>query len=353
MQGLPDRYQPVGSSFLGGMGGVIPCTDTVLERQVAIKFIRNNIDQRRMLDELAALMRVRSKHVVQVYDIVNTLDFGTGIVQEYIYGKDLIDGFTPPKSEIEYYKSIWQIASGISDIHDAGTIHRDIKPNNMKLDPEGVIKIYDFGLSRQEGFNAATVGFIGTHGFAAPELYGENPKFTSAVDVYGFGATALFLALGDLPKELMCAYDKPVSRHHFNLTPLNLAPEIQSILNDCLLHDPEQRPAISSVKTALAKHILLNQHQALVVHNQIPTYLKAQNPSTTLELKGIGKVTIEYNGTDFVAIDVSGEVLINNRPVSNGAILPGSCVVALGSPIRKAVDREFITFDISNPEITI
>ncbi|MBB2494478.1 serine/threonine-protein kinase [Aquipseudomonas ullengensis] len=353
MQGLPDRYQPIGSSFLGGMGGVIPCTDTVLERQVAIKFIKSSIDQRRMLDELAALMRVRSKHVVQVYDIVNTTEFGTGIVQEYIFGEDLIDGFVPPKDEITYYKNIWQIASGISDIHDAGTIHRDIKPNNMKLDPEGVIKIYDFGLSRQEGFNAATVGFIGTHGFAAPELYGESPKFTSAVDVYGFGATALFLALGSVPKELVCAYDKPVSRHHFNLTPLNLAPEIQSILNDCLHYSPEQRPPISAIKAALAKHILLNQHQALVVHKGVPTYLTSKNPSTTLEFTNIGKATIEYNGTDFIVIDVSGEVLINNRVVSNGAVLPGSCVVALGSPARRANEREFITFDISNPEITI
>lgn len=353
MRGLPERYKQKSLNINGGMGDVIFCDDTTLERTVAIKFIKNPTDERRMLDELAALMLVRSKHVVQVYDIIQTKHEGIGIVQEFIAGNDLIEGFSHPKTTIEYYSKIWQIAAGISEIHSAGIIHRDIKPNNMKLDPEGVIKIYDFGLARETEFNAKTVGFIGTHGFAAPELYTKNPTFTTAVDVYSFGTTALFLATGTLPNDIIHACGRPVAPHHFNLVPLSLDPEVQYILNHCLQHSPKMRPPMAYVRDTLAKYILANQHQALVVHRGTATYLNAKNKGITLELSGIGKIVIEYNGSGFIATTVSNEVYINNIPVSINAELPGSCVVALGGPQRRANEREFITFDISNPEIIL
>jgi len=353
MQGLPERYQEKDYNNNGGMSDIIFCEDTTLSRPVAIKFIKNPSDQRRMLDELAALMRVRSKHVVQVYDIVKTAKSGIGIVQEYIAGDDLIEGFSHPQNTIEYYKKIWQIAAGISEIHSVGVIHRDIKPNNMKLDPEGVIKIYDFGLSRRSGFNAATVGLIGTQGFSAPELHTENSKFTTAVDIYSYGATALFLATGTLPNELIYALNRPVARHHFNLTPLTLDIEVQEILNRCLEYAPEDRPLMVEVRDIIAKYILANQHQALVVHKGVATYLNHKNRGITLELRGIGRVTIEYNGSGFIATQVLGEVLVNNKQITNNTELPGSCVVSLGLQHRRAVEREFITFDISNPEIII
>lgn len=349
MQGLPRRYEPIAQDKKGGMGDVIFCRDTTLERTVAIKIIRTITDQRRILDELTALMLVRSKHVVQVYDIVRSEHFGIGIVQEFIDGKDLIEGFTPPHTNLEYYKNIWQIAAGISEIHNVGIIHRDIKPNNMKLDPEGIIKIYDFGLARSE-VNAETVGFIGTQGFSAPELFAENPIFSNAIDVYSFGATALFLAAGDLPNDLKYSNGKPVAASHFNLISLALDNEVLDILNRCLKHSPSERPTMVSVRDTLAKYISFNQHQALVVHKGAATYLNLENKTIALEFRGVGRIDIQYNGCAFVATETTGEVFINNRPVSPGEELPGSCVVALGAAYRKA-EREFITFDISYPEV--
>ena len=124
-----------------------------------------------MDDELAALLKMRSKHVVQIYDLCKFPDKCIGIIQEFIDGKDLLESFAPPTSIDSYYRQLWQIASGISDIHAVGVIHRDIKPNNMKVDPEGVIKIFDFGLARDAGPAAATVGFVGTPGLEmAPQI---------------------------------------------------------------------------------------------------------------------------------------------------------------------------------------
>ncbi len=141
---ISDRYELRDGAINGGMSSVFPYFDKVLERNVALKVVPPGPNARRMQDELAALFKMRSKHVVQVYDVISD-SAGIGILQEFIDGDDLFSDLLIPKSADEYLKMIWQIAAGISDIHQAGLIHRDIKPNNMKVDHEGILKIFDFG----------------------------------------------------------------------------------------------------------------------------------------------------------------------------------------------------------------
>ena len=146
MPELPKRYKPIGHGACGGFSDVNYCTDTHLDRKVAIKFIQEESEKRRILDELQALLQIRSKHVVQVYDIIPGDAASLGIVEEFVEGEDLLTSDFSTQSLENYLKILWQVASGIADIHDKGIIHRDIKPNNMKLDGEGVVKIFDFGL---------------------------------------------------------------------------------------------------------------------------------------------------------------------------------------------------------------
>lgn len=357
---LPERYKDSGGFSSGGMGTVVFCEDTVLERKVAVKFIKNKSDHRRMLDELAALMKVRSKHVVQVYDFLKIDGLGLGIVQEYIDGKDLFEVVASKRPDtLSFYKDIWQLASGIGDIHSVGIIHRDIKPNNVKVDPEGVMKIFDFGLARNDGADACTMGFIGTHGFAAPELYSPSAEFTSAVDVYAFGATALFLGAGGLPQDLLKPYLRVLSSDFFSALAFYIAPDIVDVLNRCLHPTPELRPSIIEVRDELAKHILYDMHQALVVYKGQAKYLGAKQRSITLNLNerdsknNIGIVNVDYDGLKFYVAKVSGEVFVNNTEIYVGYELPGSCVVALGSAQRESYNRAFITFDLSHPEIVL
>jgi len=198
---IADRYEPTGATSAGGMGEIIECIDLHLQRRVIIKRLQADIEARRLLDEQRALAKVRSKHVVQLYDIVELTDrrkTEKAIVLEFIEGNNLgINSFKPDR---DYLKVLWQIAGGLKDIHAAGVIHRDIKPDNIRIDVEGVVKIIDFGLARST-VDAKTRSIIGTPIFMAPELWGdETISFNASIDVYAFGATSLALLTSSPPE---------------------------------------------------------------------------------------------------------------------------------------------------------
>jgi serine/threonine protein kinase len=349
---IADRYEVVGRALAGGMAQVIPCRDLILERQVAIKIMPGSAHRRRVRDELSALLKMRSKHVVQVYDVLVLDEDDLAIVQEFVHGDDLFDPKFAPTSAGAYQKLIWQISAGIADIHSLGVIHRDIKPNNMKMDPEGVIKIFDFGLARDEGLNAATMGFVGTKGFAAPELYNSDVRFTSAVDTYAFGATALYLGMQDLPFELKQQPPAFPPAQYFSALPFALHVEVTRILEACLDEDPMFRPSMVEVRDVLARHILCDKHKALIVFRGNASYLDAANRTVSLTLPSMGEIEIGYDGFSFQVSRFAGDVFINNRRCAVADILPGACVVTLGAPEHQN-RRKYITFDLSNPEIVL
>ena len=135
---------------MGGQGYVYIYKDTFLQRAVAIKEMKHPGDAHALRDELAKIREIRSRHVVEVYDLFEAKRSDrVALVEEYVPGPTLEElaasGGGP--SENEAIKILWQIASGLADIHGHGVIHRDIKPQNMKRDGEGIIKILDFGLS--------------------------------------------------------------------------------------------------------------------------------------------------------------------------------------------------------------
>jgi serine/threonine protein kinase len=144
---IAKRYRTSGKVGAGGMGDIIQCHDMHLDRTVVLKTLQAGVDSRRLLDEQKALAKLRSKHVVQLFDFTE-VSTGSGkvlaLVLEHIEGNDLVVGSYTPNAA--YLKVLWQISCGLSDIHAAGVIHRDIKPANIRLDREGVIKILDFGL---------------------------------------------------------------------------------------------------------------------------------------------------------------------------------------------------------------
>ncbi len=352
------RYVPTGEKLSGGLGDVIICQDQNLDRRVAIKFIQNIHNQRRLLDEIAALQKIRSKHVVQILDIIieNNEERRIGIVQEYLPGEDLLSVSQKKFSTDTYLKAIFQISSGISDIHAQGLIHRDIKPNNMKLDREGIIKIFDFGLARLVGINDATFGFRGTPGFAAPELYRGGPVFfTKAIDTYAFGATAYFLAEEKLPQELLDTPPKrTASTPSFTSLSVNIPKEIAEILDSTLSENIEERPMMADIRDTIARYLLLDKHRSLLVSvSEGRTYiLDKERRTANINIVGIGSIEIKYDGLIFFIESVSGEIFVNNSPVNEGQRFPNSCVITIGNPERGR-SRGYVTFDMSHPEVVL
>ncbi|WP_411959088.1 serine/threonine protein kinase [Pseudomonas sp. s4] len=346
---VANRYEVSPSSAAGGMGEVFTCLDTHLQRLVVIKRLQAGVESRRILDEQRALVGLRSKNVVQLYDVVNLTDRGmseTGIVLEYISGEDLCAGeFAIGR---EYIYALWQIASGLSDIHEAGIIHRDIKPENVRLDSEGVFKIFDFGLSR---FNddAKTNSIVGTLAYMAPELWGSKPiSFSSAVDVYAFGIMCVSLIHKDY-----VSFSKIRGRKTDRATVegllVGLHAEIVEVFVRCLKDKPEDRPSMREVVNVLSRHLLKDRHKALVVMGREVHHLDSNNSKIELTAKDIGGIAIAYDGFEFKVLSCSGAVYLNNTPVKEGSLVPGCCVITFGVP----GNRRFVTFDVSNPEVSV
>lgn len=343
-----ERYEPTGNTESGGMGDIIECNDTHLQRRVIIKRLQAGIEERRLLDEQRALARLRSKHVVQLFDILELTDRrrpDKAIVIEFIDGKNLeVGSFNPGRA---YLNTLWQIACGLHDIHEAGLIHRDIKPNNIRMDSEGVIKIIDFGLSRSRD-EAKTRGIIGTPIFMAPELWKDSTvSFSQAIDVYAFGATAIALLSTNAPEELASHPPRQIDLPTLGRALPGLQSNITSLIHNCLKLDPADRPTMSEVQSYLARHLLENEHRALVVFGGKPNLLDKTNRKITLKSNTLGSVSIEYNGFDFRVSAVVGSIFLNNTIAHVGSLVPGCCVLTFGT----GSNRRFVTFDVSHPEV--
>lgn len=343
---LPTRYEINGTNNSGGMGDILYCKDKHLQRDVVIKLLKNDTEQRRLLDEQCSLIQLRSKHVVQLYDVVH-IGEQIGLVLEFIQGEDLYHG-EYQSDMVGLVETLWQVACGLSDIHAAGIIHRDIKPNNIRRDNADVIKVFDFGLARKLD-TAKTNSVIGTVGFMAPELWRKGEvEFTTAVDVYAFGITAITLANASIPKELLEYPPQPVPHKKWVQGRLpNLDANILEVLEQCLSYSPIDRPSIANVEKALRRHLLKDKHKGLMVMGDQVKELNNQNRKAKIISSVGAEITIEYDGYDFKVAAYVGSITVNNDPVRVGYVMPGASVITLGS----GPNRGFVTFDISNPEV--
>ena len=343
---IANRYEPTGNAAWGGMGEVNECIDQNLGRKVMLKRVFKLSDMTRLMDEQKALIKLRSKHVVQLLDVIkfqwNSQEL-TCLVLEHIDGSDLDKlSFSPDPA---YQKVLWQIASGLADIHRAGVIHRDIKPQNIRMDKFGIVKIIDFGLAREAGIDAKTKSNTGTIGYMAPELYGSATiSFSSAVDTYAFGRTALAL-LGLTPK-----VEKPKAVPKGSLVAIfkTMNPAIASAIESCLEMSPSDRPHMSDIAALLGQDLIRDRHRASIVQDGSQVFqLHAQNRAATIS-SAVGKITIQYDGLKFFIASVTGDVFVNNRPAQPGSAMLSSCVITIGT---QGSSRAFLTFDVSNPEV--
>lgn len=347
---IPERYELTGTVLSGGQGDVFVCRDTWLERDVAIKFIRNSTAPETLEGEILALSTIQSKHVIDLFDLLREPSGDSvGIVLEYLPGNDLSHFI--PRTKTEFLSVLFQIASGLADIHEAGKIHRDIKPKNIKRDGANIIKLFDFGLTCDMS-DAETDAGRGTRQFRAPEYYAGYPvTLDQGVDTYAFGVTTWhFATQSSLPWELR---KTPPSEPPSLATVTTLLPStVINLIDACLSSSSAVRPTMQDVRDEIGRQILFGRHRAFFSDGANTYFLDSKTRAIRVSAATTGSAKITYDGLRFFLAEVKGDVSVNGNPAADGHLLPDSCVIILGDKSLGA-SRTFLTFDVSHPEVLL
>ena len=205
-QKINDRYQIIKSIGEGGMANVYLAYDTILDRDVAVKVLRGDLSNdekfvRRFQREALNASSLSHPNIVEVYDVGD--DNGQYfIVMEYIEGKNLKD-LLKKRGKLttsEVVDIMTQIADGLSVAHDSYIIHRDIKPQNIMILENGLVKITDFGIAM--AMNATqltqTNSVMGSVHYLPPEQ-ASGKGSTLKSDIYSMGILMYELLTGKLP----------------------------------------------------------------------------------------------------------------------------------------------------------
>ena len=205
-QKINDRYQIIKSIGEGGMANVYLAYDTILDRDVAVKILRGDLSNdekfvRRFQREALNASSLSHPNIVEVYDVGE--DNGQYfIVMEYIEGKNLKD-LLKKRGKLtvsEVVDIMRQISDGLSIAHDSYIIHRDIKPQNIMILENGMVKITDFGIAM--AMNATqltqTNSVMGSVHYLPPEQ-ASGKGSTLKSDIYSMGILMYELLTGTLP----------------------------------------------------------------------------------------------------------------------------------------------------------
>ena len=205
-QRINDRYQIIKSIGEGGMANVYLALDTILDRNVAVKVLRGDLANdekfvRRFQREALSASSLSHPNIVEVYDVGE--DNGNYyIVMEYIEGKQLKELLKKRErlTLSEVIDIMLQITDGMSVAHDAYIIHRDIKPQNIMILDNGMVKITDFGIAMAMNSTQLTQtnSVMGSVHYLPPEQ-ASGKSATLQSDIYSMGILMYELLTGKLP----------------------------------------------------------------------------------------------------------------------------------------------------------
>lgn len=220
---------------------------------------------RRFTAEVANASRISSPRVARVLD--SDLEARRPyFVQQFVDGtplSELLEQRQERQRAALNTEELRRLAIGlllaISDVHSAGVVHRDVKPGNVIITPDGDVVLVDFGISRLSGEDGSLtrtsqVVFVGSHLFASPEQIGPTARLTPATDVYSWGlvvATAAGRYPADPGADLATHYQNLVHEHlDLSALPLELAAPVRAALRPRAQDRPEVDRLVQQVESA-------------------------------------------------------------------------------------------------------
>lgn len=200
------RFEIRGVLGQGAMGTVYRAYDPNLTRDVALKlphFDHTGVQetQNRFLAEARSAARIRHPNICPIYE-AGQIDDQPYMIMALVEGETLSTWLQRqlPSADIAT-QIITKLAKALDQLHQAGIVHQDIKPQNILLDEHGEPLLMDFGLSWQAGTGLSTTheGFVGTPAYMSPEQVQGTPNIDSRSDVFSLGVVFFQLLTGELP----------------------------------------------------------------------------------------------------------------------------------------------------------
>jgi serine/threonine protein kinase len=272
------RYELVSRIAIGGMGEVWQASDTVIGRTVAIKILK---DEYLGDPGFRERFRAEARHAALVnHDgIANVFDYGEEdgkayLVMELVPGEALStilerERVLPPEKVLSI---VSQTALALHQAHQAGLVHRDVKPGNLLITPDGDVKITDFGIARlaDQVPLTATGQVMGTVQYLAPEQASGKPASPST-DIYSLGIVAYEALAGRRPfrgesqVSIAMAHIKEAPPE----LPVTIPEEVRALVMSCLAKKPAGRPQSAADLAKAAKAIKagnIEEAMALLPH---------------------------------------------------------------------------------------
>jgi serine/threonine protein kinase len=263
------RYRAVQKLGEGGMGVVYEARHRTEQARVAVKLMRGEANPRRRARferEIRILASVQHPNVVSLRDQGTTRDGARYFAMELLEGVDLqrVVDERGAQSPSRVVRVLLELCDALAAVHDAGIVHRDVKPANVFLSRGTarcpVVKLLDFGLATRadEGFRENSTDVVGSPHFMAPECFVDANAVTPAADLYSVGVFGYTLLTGAPPftgENLI-----QIAAQHLHAEPPRLvercparvSPELRSVIASCLQKKPESRPAsIRALRQAL------------------------------------------------------------------------------------------------------
>jgi serine/threonine-protein kinase len=281
---LGDRYRLSHRIASGGMADVWAGDDQVLQREVAVKIMRPDADHEevfalRFRDE--AVNTARLLHT----NIATTFDYGEHdglafLVMELIDGAPLSAVLRErgPLAAEEVRSIIGQAALALGVAHEARVVHRDVKPANILLREDGLVKLTDFGIARalDESGHTRHGELLGTPHYLSPEQ-ARGERATGASDLYALGVVAHEMLSGRRPFDRGTPIATALSHLQEDPPPLpdGVPDDLSSVIEDCLEKDPEHRPPNAR---AVALRLGLGDHETMGLGLGLAWYVGEYQP---------------------------------------------------------------------------
>lgn len=306
---LDGRYEVQEIIGVGGMSVVYKAYDNVDDRIVAIKilkdeFLNNEEFKRRFKNESKAIALLSHENIVRVYDV----NFGEKlqyIVMEYIDGITLKE-YINKQNSITWNDAVYfmtQILRAVQHAHDKGIVHRDIKPQNIILLPNGTLKVTDFGIARfsRSETKTLTEQAIGSVHYIAPEQ-AKGEQTDERADIYSMGVVLYEMLAGKVPFDSENAVSVALMQVQANaekLTQIN--PNIPKGLEQICVHAMQKNP---DDRYQSATEMLLDIEEIIKNPNTVFNYAS----NTESQTKSVPTVTDDrYNEEYDEAVDYEAE----------------------------------------------